>query len=87
VRIALPDNDAHAKQSLTFWKAAPMFTTGRTESAQHVKTKNMVTIEDLSDTALPDTVQEDTYVDPAEKHQQLGIDAFVKLCCLMFCFV
>ena len=77
--MAFPESDAHAKRTTAFWKGAPMFTQGRTLDAVHVKTKYMAVIEDLSETALPETVQDETYVDPADKHQQLGQDAYCKL--------
>ena len=50
-----------------------------TDEAMPPKTRDLITVEDLSEDAVPVSCHEVTHMSPAEKVQQLGVDACSKM--------
>ena len=76
--VAISGDEKQARQSRMFWRSSALFSTGITPAADCPKTSDLVCIEDISDTSLPQSTQ-DMYISPAEKVAQLGADAAEKL--------
>lgn len=69
---------SHVKQHENAWANSSLVTTGRTDSASQLATKDMLSVEDLSPEALPITTS-DRQTRGGQRFQQLGSDACTKL--------
>ncbi len=75
MRLLLPMDEKVAKGRVDLWKNTPLFKQAMTDAALMMKTRDLVMMESLDDTALPNAVDPDTHRSPVEKHQQIGPDA------------
>lgn len=74
-KILMPASPDDAKSTLTVWRRSPIFSRTLLQEADLVPTKEMLVIEDLSDTAVPASTDATTHINPPEKVQQIGIAA------------
>ena len=63
------------KATLAAWRKSPVFGRSLLEEADLLPTSKMLLVEDLSDTALPQTTDTTTHINPPEKCQQIGVSA------------
>ncbi len=83
-RLALPfESDSRAR--LDFFKNAALVKRQVTPTSEHLRTRDLKQIEDLSAEALPATTVAQTHASQVEKYQQLGMDAAQKLLQSMLC--
>ena len=68
------DAEAHQNQ-MEVWRGASVLRKPLLDEAELLPTKEMLTIEDLSETALPSTTSDVTHPSQAEKAQQCGVSA------------
>ena len=78
-KILLPMDDTASAEVLSKWRSGPLFRKPLCEEAELTPTRALLQMEDVSPEALPTTTNMDTYINPAEKHQQVGPDASKKL--------
>ena len=74
-KILMPASTEDAKASLTVWRRSPIFSRTLLQEADLVPTKEMLVIEDLSETAVPASSDATTHINPPEKVQQIGVTA------------
>ena len=75
----VPMDADHSKLCYQVWRSVPMMQLPLVSELPLLKTKDMVTIEDIRNDALPETTSQDTKQPQGEKHQQLGLEAGRKI--------
>ena len=75
-RLTFPSEDEAFGKVWSEWKSCPILSKGLLEEAQCLPTKELVTIEDCSESALPASTTLTHTTNPAEKCCQLGKDAY-----------
>ena len=78
-RFLLPMDEDSSQDVYNKWRAAPLLKQPLVEEAALTLSRDLLTIEDVAADSLPPSTQLDTYVNPPEKHQQIGVDAGKKL--------
>lgn len=78
-KILLPMDDTASAAVVAKWRSGPLFRKPLCEEAELTPTRELLQVEDVSPEALPTSTNTDTYINPAEKHQQIGQDAGKKL--------
>ena len=78
-RLLVPMDADHSKLCYQVWRSVPMMQLPLVSELPLLKTKDMVTIEDIRNDALPETTSQDTKQPQGEKHQQLGLEAGRKI--------
>ena len=74
-RILLPTVDELRDGSDKFWRSVPVMRQPVLNAANMLKTADMLTIEDVSECALPRTTDVDTHASQQEKVMQIGHEA------------
>lgn len=72
-------DDVACQEVMTKWRSAALLRKPLVEEAALTPTRELLLVEDVSPDALPTTTYLETYVNPPEKHQQIGVDASKKL--------
>ena len=75
-RLTFPSEDEAFGKVWNEWKSCPILSKGLLEEAHCLPTKELVTIEDCSESALPASTTLTHTTNPAEKCCQLGKDAY-----------
>ena len=78
-RFLLPMDEDSSQDVYNKWRAAPSLKKPLVEEAALTLSRDLLTIEDVAADSLPPSTQLETYVNPPEKHQQIGVDAGKKL--------
>ncbi|CAJ1385994.1 unnamed protein product [Effrenium voratum] len=78
-RFLVPMEEESYQKVMDIWRTAPLLRKPLAEESVLLATRDMVTIEDIAENALPQTTDTSTHIKPAEKHQQIGVDAARKL--------
>ena len=78
-RLIFPAEDEGHNKVWQEWKACPILAKGLLEEAHCIPTKDIVTIEDVSETSLPSSTSLTHNANAAEKVCQLGKDAYLSL--------
>lgn len=78
-KFLYPMDDKDSAALALKWRSAPLLKKPLVEEAMLTQTRDLISIEDVSREALPSTTYLETYVNPPEKHQQIGVDASRKL--------
>lgn len=78
-RVLLGATGSSGKDSI--FASSMLYQEGRTEMATQVHTKDMIAVEDTSETALPSTTDDsaEAWAQGAKKFEQIGSDAYLKL--------
>ena len=63
----------------SIWHLSELVTSGHVSGLPRLRTRDMVEIEALDETLLPETTEPDTHMGAAEKYQQLGTDAIMAI--------
>ena len=79
LRILVANDEQPAKASIKAWKKAPLLKTSLTEPAEMLASKDMVSVENVRDEALPAATSTDQNQSQTERHCQIGVDAALKL--------